>query len=381
VRKKVYIIYTGGTIGKSKTKDGYSPLKGNMEKELEMIRELKNEEMPTYKFHEYEPLLDSANMNLKDWIKIAKDIKENYEEYSGFVILHGTDTMAYTASALSFMLENLGKPVIITGSQIPLFEIRNDARDNLIASMILATNSKLQEVCLYFGNTLMRGNRTTKVSSSSLNAFESPNYPPLGTAGVSIVLDTNAIIRNIYDAIPDSYKQKFPYITGMDEAGNPMHYYASIIHYLNNKSIQLLFIKNATEKWKDMIIKDVEKENHLPHFIILEIYDGNNKTAGSSGTVTNKPRSFFIKGVKYSLDSCIIRDTSQQHFCATLTCEKKEMAYDGMSYHRLVDLSWTKYINSDFSWGFEGSNHSDGTPLKWNFTHGYQMLLYYRYTF
>ncbi len=194
MRKKVYIIYTGGTIGMSKTKDGYSPLKGNMEKELEMIRELKNEEMPTYKFHEYEPLLDSANMNLKDWIKIAKDIKENYDEYSGFVILHGTDTMAYTASALSFMLENLGKPVIITGSQIPLFEIRNDARDNLIASMILATNPKLHEVCLYFGNTLMRGNRATKVSSSSLNAFESPNYPPLGTAGVSIVLDNNAIM-------------------------------------------------------------------------------------------------------------------------------------------------------------------------------------------
>lgn len=194
MRKKVYIIYTGGTIGMSKTKDGYAPLKGNMEKELELIRELKNDEMPTYKFHEYEPLLDSANMNLKDWIKIAKDIKENYQDYSGFVILHGTDTMAYTASALSFMFENLGKPVIITGSQIPLFEIRNDARDNLIASMMLATNSKLREVCLYFGNTLMRGNRATKVSSSSLNAFETPNYPPLGMAGVSIVLDKNAIM-------------------------------------------------------------------------------------------------------------------------------------------------------------------------------------------
>ena len=139
-----------------------------------------------------------------------------------------------------------------------------------------------------------------------------------------------------------------------------------------------MFIKDANEKWKDMIIKDIEKEDHLPHFIILEIYDGVNKTSGTSGTTTNKPRSFLIKGAKYSLDSCVIRDTTQQHFCSTLTCETKEMSYDGMSYHRLVPLEWKKYINSDFSWGFEGSNDSDGTPLKWNFTHGYQMLMYYR---
>jgi hypothetical protein len=192
------------------------------------------------------------------------------------------------------------------------------------------------------------------------------------------ILDTNAIIRNIYDAVPESYKEKLPYITNVDEAGNPMRYYGSIIHYLHNKSLQFMFIKDANEKWKDMIIKDIEKEVHLPHFIILEIYDGVNKTSGMSGTTTNKPRSFLIKGAKYSLDSCVIRDTTQQHFCSTLTCESKEMSYDGMSYHRLVPLEWKKYINSDFSWGFEGSNDSDGTPLKWNFTHGYQMLMYYR---
>ena len=104
----------------------------------------------------------------------------------------------------------------------------------------------------------------------------------------------------------------------------------------------------------------------------MEFYDK------ASGTTTNKPRSFSIKGAKYSLDSCVIRDTTQQHFCATIMCDSKEMAYDGMSYHRLVPLEWKKYINSDFSWGFEGSNNSDGTPLKWNFTNGYQMLIYYR---
>ena len=184
------------------------------------------------------------------------------------------------------------------------------------------------------------------------------------------MLDTNAIIQNIYNAIPKSYKEKQPLITNVDEAGNPMYYYGSIIHYLQNKSLQYMFVKDANEKWKDMILEDLDKG--LPHFIILEIFDK------PSGTITNKPRSFIIQNTKYSLDSCVVRDISQQHFCAMLTCETKEMAYDGMSYHRLVPLEWKKYINSDFSWGFEGSNHNNGTPLKWNFNQGYQMLIYYR---
>jgi hypothetical protein len=191
------------------------------------------------------------------------------------------------------------------------------------------------------------------------------------------ILDTNAIIRNIFIAIPESYKKKLPFIMNVGESGNPMYYYGNIIYYLHNKSLQFIFIQQANEKWKEKIIKEI-KTNHLPHFIILEIYDGPNKTAGVSGVTTNKPRSFFIKGAKYTLDSSVIRDTTQQHFCATLTCENKEMAYDGMSYHRLVPLEWKKYINSDFSWGFEGSNNTDGTPLQWNFTHGYHMLIYYR---
>jgi hypothetical protein len=194
------------------------------------------------------------------------------------------------------------------------------------------------------------------------------------------ILDTNAIIRNIYENIPESYKKKLPYIIDVDEAGNPLRYYGSLIHYLHNKSIQLSFIKNTNNKWKEQVVKELSNQKHLPHIIILEFYDGINKTPGESGKSTNKPRSFNVKGAKYMLDSCVIRDTTQQHFSATLTCEGKEMAYDGMSFHRLVPLEWKKNINSDFSWGFEGSNDypAGGTPLKWNFTHGYQMLMYYR---
>jgi len=192
------------------------------------------------------------------------------------------------------------------------------------------------------------------------------------------ILDTNAIIRNIYENIPDSYKQKLPYITNIDESGNPIRYYSSLIHYLHNKSIQLTFIKNTNEKWKETVFKELEKLNHLPHIIILEFYDGINNTPGESGKTTNKPISFNVKGAKYMLDSCVIRDTTQHHFSATLTGDGQEIAYDGMSFHRLVPLDWKKYINTDFTWGFEGSNNSNGVPFKWNFTHGYQMLIYYR---
>lgn len=145
--------------------------------------------MPEYTINEYNPLLDSANMTPDKWVTIAQDIADNYDKYDGFVVLHGTDTMAYTASALSFMLEGLNKPVIITGSQIPICEIRNDARGNLITAILIAANFNIPEVCLFFGDKLFRGNRTVKVSADQLDAFDSPNFPPLGTVGVDIKIN------------------------------------------------------------------------------------------------------------------------------------------------------------------------------------------------
>lgn len=193
MRKKVCMIHTGGTIGMARTENGYAPLKGFIKSALLEINELNSEEMPEYDLIEYDPLLDSSNISVKEWIKIAQDIKDRYEDYDGFVILHGTDTMAYTASALSFMLEGLTKPVIFTGSQIPLFEIRNDGRDNLIAALLIAAYYPVPEVCLYFGNKLLRGNRATKISSDELIAFDSPNYPTLADVGVRIELNEKNI--------------------------------------------------------------------------------------------------------------------------------------------------------------------------------------------
>jgi len=185
-------------------------------------------------------------------------------------------------------------------------------------------------------------------------------------------LNTNNIIHQIYKSIPMSYKTKYPYIIDVDEAGNPLLYYMSIINYLNDNSIQLLFIRDANNKWKEKIAESVKRMIHLPHIIVLEVYDE------MAEEFNNKPKKFEIREGKYQLDSAVIRDISKQHFCSTITCEEKEMGYDGMSFHRIVPLKWKDKINKNFNWQFEGTTDYDGTPLQWNFTKSYQLLMYYR---
>src|SRR5690349_758637 len=170
MRKSILIICIGGTISMRKTPQGYAPASGYLEQAMENIPEFKNPDMPRYTLHEYETLIDSANMNPRHWMQIGETILKNYDNYDGFVVLHGTDTMAYTASALSFMLENLSKPVILTGSQLPIGDLRTDAKENLISAIQIASlqeNNKavIAEVCLYFEHKLYRGNRTTKINS------------------------------------------------------------------------------------------------------------------------------------------------------------------------------------------------------------------------
>lgn len=195
-RKHIYIAYTGGTIGMQKSHDhGYVPVAGFMDKQLAGMPEFHRPEMPEYTIHEYSPLMDSSDMTPLDWQTIADDIRANYDKYDGFVILHGTDTMAYTASALSFMLENLGKPVIVTGSQIPLAELRSDGQANLLNALHIAANYPINEVTLFFNNKLMRGNRSTKSHADGFNAFTSPNLNPLLEAGINIQLSNNVVVN------------------------------------------------------------------------------------------------------------------------------------------------------------------------------------------
>lgn len=184
----VYLAHTGGTIGMRRTAAGYAPAPGYLAERLAAMPELSAEGMPHLTVHEYTPLLDSADMTPRDWERIGRDIVAHHDAFDGFVILHGTDTMAYSASALSFMLEGLAKPVILTGSQIPLAEVRSDARENLITSLLLAAHYPVPEVCIYLSGQLLRGNRARKVSAGGFDAFASPNAPPLGTVGVEITI-------------------------------------------------------------------------------------------------------------------------------------------------------------------------------------------------
>ncbi|MFI4962276.1 MAG: asparaginase [Legionellales bacterium] len=195
MKKRILIINTGGTISSVKSNQGYEPAPGFVQQALAEIPSLKHKDMPEYVIKEYRPLLDSSNMTLHDWNRIGEDIACEYPHFDGFVILHGTDTMAYTASALSFMLEHLSKPVIVTGSQIPLSEIRNDAIDNVITSLWLCAHQPINEVCVYFNQHLLRGNRTQKMSAQKFNAFDSPNYPHLASIGIDIELHHNLLLK------------------------------------------------------------------------------------------------------------------------------------------------------------------------------------------
>ncbi|KAJ6525687.1 asparaginase-domain-containing protein [Mycena capillaripes] len=164
-----------------------------------------------YAILEWDPLLDSSNIETEDWIRLASEIQLNYS-FDAFVILHGTDTMSYTSSALSFLLEDLGKTVILTGAQIPLSQLRNDAVDNLMGALTIAGNYIIPECCLYFNHTLFRGNRVTKISSFDLNAFQTPNFPPLVKVGIDIVVDWNNVIRQTSLRRFKAHKEMSPHV-------------------------------------------------------------------------------------------------------------------------------------------------------------------------
>ncbi len=186
----ILIIYTGGTIGMVQHPQNRTLVPVRFEKIQEVVPELKKFDF-IIKTITFTPALDSSNMNPITWIKIAKTIERNYNQYDGFVVLHGTDTMAYTASALSFMFENLSKPIILTGSQLPIGMIRTDGKENLITAVELAAAKNdgaamVPEVCVYFDFKLFRGNRTVKRDAELFSAFRSVNYPELAVAGIGI---------------------------------------------------------------------------------------------------------------------------------------------------------------------------------------------------
>ncbi|SHE82940.1 asparaginase [Dysgonomonas macrotermitis] len=200
----ILLIYTGGTIGM---------VENNVTGALEVFdfghltKHLP--ELQRFRFHietiVFEPIIDSSDVSPVHWKRLVKLIEENYDSHDGFVILHGTDTMAYSASALSFMIENLQKPIVFTGAQLPIGKLRTDAKENLITAMEIAAdkdsigNPVVPEVCIFFQNYLLRGNRSTKVNADNFNAFASYNYPILGKSGIHIRYDQSKILKPDYE--------------------------------------------------------------------------------------------------------------------------------------------------------------------------------------
>lgn len=208
---KVLLIYTGGTIGMGCNREtgALEPL--NFDHLLSNFPEfaLLQTDVDTYQFTSP---IDSSDMSLRRWAQLVRIIADNYDKYDGFVVLHGTDTMSYTASALSFMLENLTKPVILTGSQLPIGQLRTDGKENLLTSIELASafgedgRPMVPEVCIYFSGRLLRGNRSTKESADGFNAFNSFNYPHLCEAGVEFRFNPHYILK------PDYTKPMIPHM-------------------------------------------------------------------------------------------------------------------------------------------------------------------------
>ena len=198
-KPSILVLYTGGTIGMMKDPKTGSLVPfdfGNIYQNMPILRNLDY----VIDFYSFENLIDSSNMTPEFWIELAEKIEENYEKYDGFVVLHGSDTMAYSASALSFMLENLAKPVVFTGSQLPMGMVRSDGRENFVTSIEIAaskTNGEpcAPEVCIFFENQLLRGNRATKFNAENFNAFSSGNYPTLADVGIKIKYNREFIAK------------------------------------------------------------------------------------------------------------------------------------------------------------------------------------------
>ncbi len=209
--KKILLIYTGGTIGMKENPQTGALESVDFKSVLQAVKEIQSFNVETASF---DPPLDSSNMGPEQWCKLTKMIVTNYEKYDGFVVLHGTDTMAYTASALSFMLEGLNKPIVLTGSQLPIGKLRTDGVENIASAIEIASaanedgSPRVPEVCIFFHDKLLRGNRTTKSSAERFDAFHSYNYPPLARSAVDIEYNDTVIHKET-----TSEKQLIPHYT------------------------------------------------------------------------------------------------------------------------------------------------------------------------
>lgn len=312
MKPKILLIYTGGTIGMMKDFETGALKAFNFSKLLQKIPELKQLdcEIETISF---ENPIDSSNMNPKKWIKTAEIIELNYSTFDGFVVLHGSDTMSYTASALSFMLENLAKPVIFTGSQLPIGDLRTDAKENLITAIQIATlkakgKAVINEVCLYFEYKLYRGNRTTKINAEHFNAFAAPNYAELAESGVHLKVNANLLLPKptkkliVHKELDDNVVivKMFP---GINES-----VLSSIVAIPNLKGIILETYGSGnapTDEWLILILKKAIK-NGLQVINVTQC-SGGSVSMGQYETSTQLKKIGVISGKDITTEAAITK--------------------------------------------------------------------------
>jgi len=287
---------------------------------------------------------------------------------------HGRCLNYTSMKAKQLLLKNLSANKHIDPSKvIPPVQIDANCWFNAFFVMFFVSD-KGRKFFQFFRQLMIEGKQINGNPIKPLllrNAFSLLNFAidsSLTGSKFAYTLNTNSIIKQIYEAIPD----KSPYIVKIDEASNPLRYYDAIIRYLNNDALKIQLIVGENDDWENLIINEV-----IPHMIVVEIYDDASKTMKNKPTKISKTYSNG-ETVEYTLDSCVIRDIDQNHFCSMITCERKEMAYDGMSFHRLTPMKWKQMLTKEKEWQFEGSNDIDDKPIRWSFKNGYQMLVYYR---
>ncbi len=312
-KPKILLIYTGGTIGMVKDFETGALKAFDFNELLSRIPELHllDCQIETISF---DVPIDSSNMNISNWQKMAKIIEENYSKFDGFVVLHGSDTMSYSASALSFMLEDLAKPVIFTGSQLPIGDLRTDAKENLITAIQVASlqeNKKpvIQEVCLYFEYKLYRGNRTTKISAEHFNAFTSPNFPELAESGVHLKVNYDVILKQ-------KANKKLKVHTDFDDNVAILKIFPGINQKVLNtffsipnlKGIVLETYGSGNAPTEDWFVQSLEKAIHNNiHVINVTQCSGGSVSMGSYETSTQLKNIGVISGKDITTEAAITK--------------------------------------------------------------------------